>query len=307
MNKVAAYITAYEDKKALEKTILAIQRQSYSVLEIFIIDNSPKPILVAEYANIVVELHPENLGVAGGLKKGINWAIEKNYDFLWLFDQDSEPAIDALEKLVAQYHELSNKDEKIGIIAPTIFDINTQQEFPGCIFQEYKLIPISPSTDIKEFYRCDAVITSGCLVNIAAAKNVELPREDLFLDAVDYAYCLNFKKQGYEIIVVKNTLMLHRLGNYCEVTDRLAKVKKPVKTFICLPSRYYYACRNHTYFETRNSNLVNLHHSIFYRIKLLIDMLMRIIRYEPDLVLLKLSACILGTFDGLRGRLGKTW
>ena len=38
--KVAAYITAYEDIEALHKTIAAIQKQSYPILKIFIVDNS---------------------------------------------------------------------------------------------------------------------------------------------------------------------------------------------------------------------------------------------------------------------------
>lgn len=305
MYKVAVYITAYEEKEALENTIAAIRQQSYPVEEIFIVDNSPQQIVQTDlYQNTLVEFHPENLGVAGGLLQGICWARETGYDFLWLFDQDSQPAADALEKLINQYQKLSHQGEKIGIIAPTILDINIQQEFPGCVFQEYKLIP-GAHAQFNDYYKCDAVITSGSLVNMAAAKDVEFPTVDLFLDAVDYAYCLNFRKQGYEIIVIKDTIMLHRIGKYSQVVDRLAKDKKEVKTYLCPPSRYYYACRNHTFLETRNSNKRKLLSSIVYRIKSLIHMLTRIIRYEPDLVWLKLYACILGTLDGFCGKLGK--
>lgn len=306
--RVAAYITAYEEIEALDKTVTAIQKQSYPVEQIFIVDNSKTQVVADNrYEYTTVDFHPENLGVAGGLKIAINWAIEKEYDFIWLFDQDSEPSLDVLEKLLIKYQELSVKGKQIGIIAPVIIDINTKQEFSGCVFQQYKLVPISGCSEIKDFYQCDCVITSGSLVNISAAKCVELPREDLFLDAVDYAYCINFRNQGYEIIVVKNTMMKHRIGNYSKVKDRLFKGNKEVRTFICSPSRYYYACRNHTFFETRTSNKAMLNRSVIYRIKLLIEMIARVIRYEPDLVLLKIWACILGTFDGFRGKLGKTW
>lgn len=50
-----------------------------------------------------------------------------------------------------------------------------------------------------------------------------------------------------------------------------------------------------------------LYRSIAYRIKILLTMMERIIRYEPDYILIKLWACIVGTFDGFRGKLGKTW
>lgn len=306
--KIAAYITAYQDTQALEKTIAAIQKQSYSISEIFIIDNSQTPIISeTNYQNIRVEFHPENIGVDGGLKIAIKWAIEKAYDFLWLFDQDSQPLPNTLEILLTKYQELSIQNHHIGIIAPQILDINTSQQFPGYIFQDYKFVPFPGHSETDDYYTCDGVITSGSLVNLNAAKSVKLPQGNLFLDAVDYTYCMNFRHQGYEVIVVKNTIMPHRLGNYSQVKDRLSKINNPIITFTCLPSRYYYACRNHTYFETRQSNKRMLHFCLIHRFKMLMNMIIRIIRYEPDLVLLKIWACTFGTFDGLRGRLGKVW
>ncbi|BAY81020.1 glycosyl transferase family protein [Calothrix parasitica NIES-267] len=316
MYKVAAYITAYEDKEALSQTITAIQKQSHLISEIFIVDNSKKAIVETQkFQNIIVEPHPENIGVDGGLIIAIKWAIAKQYDFLWLFDQDSQPTVDCLEILLNKYQQLSVQNHHIGIISPQIIDINTSQELPGYVFQDYKFIPKNGHAQAKDYYTCNGVITSGSLVNLDAAKNVPLPKGDLFLDAVDYSYCMNFISQGYEVVLVKNVAMQHRLGHYSEVKDRFYKIKdklknqlnNPVFTFTCSPSRYYYACRNHTYFETRNSNKQMLPFCLFYRLKCLIDMIIRIIRYEPDSVLIKVGACILGTFDGFRGRLGKTW
>ncbi len=306
--RVAAYITAYQDLEALDKCITAIERQSYPVQEIFIVDNSITELFSqTRYRNTVVEFHPENIGVAGGLKIGIYWAIEKDYDFLWLFDQDSEPSYDILEKLLLKHQELSKTGVRAGIVSPVIFDINTNQEIPGCVFKQFKFLPVTDYCENQDFYQCDGVITSGSLVDLSVAKCVELPREDFFLDAVDYAYCMNFRNKGYEIVVVKNTIMKHRLANYSKVKARLRKEPKEVITFICSPSRYYYACRNHTFFETRNSSQRMLYRVFIYRLKFLVRMMERIVYYEPDSVLIKIWACILGTFDGFRGKLGKTW
>ena len=100
--KVAAYITAYQDSEALEKTIATIQKQSYKISKIFIVDNSTEPIISAtQYQDTIIEYHPENIGVDGGLNISLKWAIEQEYDFLWLFDQDSQPLTDSLEILLA--------------------------------------------------------------------------------------------------------------------------------------------------------------------------------------------------------------
>lgn len=307
--KVAAYITAYQEPEAVDKCINAIERQSYSVQEIFIVDNSKNELgLQSKYKNVVLDHHPENVGVAGGLNLAIRWAIEKGYDFLWLFDQDSQPDYDVLEKLLLKYQELSDTGVQIGIVTPKIIDVNTQQEFPGFVFNEFHLVPKAGYHEVQDFYDCDAVITSGSLVNLSAARCVELPKSDFFLDAVDYSYCMNFRKNGYQIIVVKDATMNHRIGKYSKVKDRQRKeTGEEVTTFLCSPSRYYYACRNHTYFETRAANKKMKYRAVKHRVEFSKMMIERIIRYEPELVALKVWACVVGTFDGLRGKLGKTW
>lgn len=307
--KVAAYMTAYQEIEAVERCMNALEKQSYPIQEIFIVDNSSSDLeLQHKYKNVKVERHPENIGVAGGLNIAIRWAIEKDYDFLWLFDQDSEPGADVLEKLLLKHQELSACGVKIGIIAPKIFEVNTQQEFPGYIFCDYQFVPKPGYLEIQDFYQCDGVITSGSLVNINAAKCVELPKSEFFLDAVDYSYCMNFRKKGYEIIVVKDTMMKHRIGKYSNVKVRKKKADgEEVVTFLCSPSRYYYACRNHTYFETRAAGRKMLYQAVKHRLKFSKMMIERIRLYEPDLVVPKIWACVIGTFDGLRGKLGKTW
>ena len=42
----------------------------------------------------------ENLGGAGGFNKGIRWAVEDGYEYLWLMDDDCLPEPEALEKLL---------------------------------------------------------------------------------------------------------------------------------------------------------------------------------------------------------------
>jgi len=91
--KVAAYITAY-GIAAVYKCIQAISKQSYQVIAVLVLDNSPVSII--QYDSIVVSHHPENIGIGEGLMIGIRWAI-KGYEFLWVFDQDSVPAPNCLE------------------------------------------------------------------------------------------------------------------------------------------------------------------------------------------------------------------
>ena len=88
--RIATYITAFEDYNALVQCLQCLQQQDYPIELTLIVDNS-KSLLLPSTDRLIVEHHPENIGVAGGLKRAIAWATQRNFDFLWAFDQDSTP------------------------------------------------------------------------------------------------------------------------------------------------------------------------------------------------------------------------
>jgi rhamnosyltransferase len=305
MYKVAAYITAYEDSEAVHRCINAIKQQSYPIETIFIVDNSRKNPIVVSQENIIIEYHPENIGIAGGLEKGVNWAISQGYDFLWTFDQDSEPKADVLEKLINKYQQLIEEGSSIGIIAPLPVDVDSGLELHGAIFQEYKRV-LPPGYEwAPEHYECDIVITSGSLVNLAAAKNVELPTKDLFIDGIDWLYCMNFRQKGYSVVVLKTAIMQHHLGSSQWYESPIRRRK--ILVYQYSPLRYYYMCRNHTFAETRLANKSKLHKVAVRRLQAMGEFINHLLLYESDLKFTKIWACLRGTIDGFQGNLGKTW
>lgn len=307
MYKIAAYLTVYQDLGSAQSCINALKQQTYLIESIYIIDNSPKSLIVTDYSQkIIVDYHTENIGIA------TKWAIEKNYDFLWTFDQDSEPASDALEKLIENYDKLKQQDTKIGIITPLVIDFQSDRELEGAIFYKYKFLPVSSFENNnprkfyqKEFYQCDIVITSGSLVNLKAAKNVEFPNEGLFIDAVYWDYCMNFINKNYQIVVVTIAFLKHNFGNF-KKNQNIGINKIPIYTYSAL--RYYYICRNHTFIESYLSKKTNYFHmTILYKLHSLAKKIYKILIYETEYKLLKIWACIRGTCDGFMGNLGKTW
>ncbi|WP_019502760.1 glycosyltransferase family 2 protein [Pseudanabaena sp. PCC 6802] len=311
--KVAAYITAYEDRNAVEHCVSALKKQTYPIQEIFIVNNSKEQLIspLLETDGIVADFHPENIGIASGIHIGVKWAINKGYDFLWTFDQDSEPLQDALEKLIFYYEKLSCQGLSIGIIAPRVIDVKSNLEIRGMIFEKYQFIPaaaphMNPQEAYHEdFYECDIVITSGSLISLANAKNVELPRQELFIDAVDWSYCMNFRDKGYAIVVVTEAILRHYLGTY-QSNKRFINTQIPIYTYS--PLRYYYTCRNHTFIETRLSLQQRyLYMSILFRVRTLVRKVIKIVFFEDDLKFLKIWACMRGTYDGFLGNIEKNW
>ena len=307
MYKIAVYVTAYQDVEALQACIGAIQHQSYPVSFIYIVDNSPQPLLDSKVSeNIIINHHPENIGISGGLNIALKWAIQQEYDFLWTFDQDSQPLPDVLEKLVNSYATLVKQGERIGVIAPLPVDIVTGQKWHGIIFDKYQFVESPLSQEDANIYECDAVITSGSLVSLPAAKNTDLPDEGFFIDAVDWEYCLKFRNNDYKIYVVKDAILEHRFGNSRPPQTIFRKIKFTIYDYS--PLRYYYICRNYTFVETRLvENQYYLARSILNRFKFIVIILIKIIFYEKSQISLKVWACFKGTYHGFIGKLGKTW
>jgi rhamnosyltransferase len=304
--KVAAYITAYEDWEAVNKCLYAIQKQTFPVDYLLIVDNSrtnqiPEQLIHLE--KVTVKSFPENIGISGGLKVAIDWFIESNYDFLWTFDQDSEAEPDCLEKLLFDYYQLVSQNLPVGIIAPLPIDNNTQIEVCGRNFEKYHLVPARNQEN--DLYECDVVITSGSLIPIKAAQNVELPNIDLFIDAVDWEYCINFKKKGYKIFVNRKAVIKHQFSDLLKA--RLPFIRANILINNYSPLRQYYICRNHTYFLIKNTSNNYLFLSFSSRLFYALRVIFKVTFYEPEQKLQKIWACLLGTFDGFRGKLGKSW
>ncbi|QFS45333.1 glycosyltransferase [Nostoc sphaeroides] len=303
-SKVAAYITCYQDQESANRCIQAIESQSFKVRAIYILDNSKKPLLLNNNSKLLLIHHyPNNIGIAEGLVKALEWAIAQEYDFLWTFDQDSLPAKNCLENLFEIYNKLSLEyGDKIGIIAPTAIDQKTGEVIQGTVFVGDQFIGCKHNNNV-DFYECDSPITSGSLISITAAKTVDPPRAELFIDGIDLDYGLRLRQQGFHNLIVTTATMYHNFGNPIKV--KLCQRDMTIHQYSSL--RNYYINRNHTYLETRYAQGLCRVTSCGRRIKYLLRRIVTILLFEPEEKTLKVWACLLGTFHGFQGKLGKTW
>lgn len=302
--KVAAYITCYQDQESSNRCIQAIESQSIQVTSIYIVDNSDQPLLLHSNSNLLlINCYPNNVGIAEGLVKSLEWAISQEYDFLWTFDQDSIPTANCLEILLATYYKLSQIDNyKIGIIAPTPVDSTTGKIIEGAIFYHDHFVAIKHNNS-ADHYECDSPITSGSLISLSAAKTISPPYADLFIDGIDLDYGFRLKQKGFYNLIVTQAIMYHNFGNPTQI--KFLNQERYIQEYSAL--RYYYICRNHTYLETRFSQGYYRLSSLIRRIKYMLLKIFLIMLYNFENKQLKIWACLLGTYHGLIGKLGKYW
>jgi rhamnosyltransferase len=305
--QVAAYITVYEDLHAVQQCLRGIERQTYPVKEVIIVDNSAEnPLQLSALATklpIVLKAFPQNLGVAGGLRVALKWAFDQGYDFLWTFDQDSIPAPDCLEKLLEIYQTFHSKSYPLGIVAPTALDVRTQTTITAANFEKDQFIgyhPVNPTT----CYECDAPITSGSLISLVAAQRVfsTSPIASLVIDGVDLEYGMTLKKKGYHHLIITQAKLYHCFGNPLTI-QWLGREKK---IYQYSPVRHYYICRNYTYLALRYSRGKHWFSALRRRFNYLIKTSIVIYLFDPQEKFMKIQACWLGTFEGLLSKWRKS-
>jgi rhamnosyltransferase len=238
---IASVTVAYNGKEFLARHLDALLQQTHALQEIIVVNNastdSTVQLLSERYPQVTVIDLAANAGVGGGYAAGLDYALNgKKHDWVWLFDQDSVPRQDGLQRLLEGLRSLEDDASQTAVLAPVCVHGNTQRRYPGLRWrngwQKCK------ATSQVEFV--DAVISSGSLVRAEHVRKVGLPRADFFIDYVDFEHCLRLRKHGYKIAVVRESLLEHAVGNPRVI--RLASLSYIWSDHA--PWREYYKTRN---------------------------------------------------------------
>jgi rhamnosyltransferase len=181
---------------------------------------------LALHDKIVTIVNGINVGIATALNKGAREAIQRGYEFLLTMDQDSF----ALPEMVDTLKEcfLNNDKHPLAIASP--FHLTVEDEMPDPTARSFQ--------DVMEV---DAVWTSGNLLNLSAYKVAGPFEDDLFIDFVDYEYCLRLKRHGYRIVQSNRAILRHTIGNNL---TRINTFFLPLYVSHHAPLRRYYITRN---------------------------------------------------------------
>ncbi len=226
-NNICAGIVLYNpNEKRLTENIESILPQ---VSKLILVDNaSINTESVLNYwrqdSKIKIIKNIKNEGIAKALNQMCETASIENYKWILTLDQDSVcPSI--LIDSFMRYTE----DNSVGIVCPQ-FELNID----GYLFKKV----------VEDSELVDYCITSASLTNLDAWNKSGKFDEWMFIDCVDYDFCLKLKKMGYKIIRVNNIIINHEVGN--------PQIKKlPFGRKIVLhnhsPLRNYYISRNTVY------------------------------------------------------------
>jgi rhamnosyltransferase len=207
---VAIVVTYDPDLDLLSEQLSRLIPQ---VTEAILIDNGSLCDLVAwnalrESAAAAVIALGENHGIAAAHNVGIQWARNRNAQYVLLMDQDSIPEPDMVQQLVfAISKRLSAAavgsrylDERQNNPPPFIRIQGLTLQRCACE-EEHSVVPV------------DYLVSSGCLIPISILDKIGRMRDDLFIDCVDIEWGLRARHHGFQSYGVCSAHMRHTLGD----------------------------------------------------------------------------------------------
>jgi rhamnosyltransferase len=232
LNICAVIITYHPDKDLPER----IEKIISQVAKVVIVDNnSPDKSLnmlnkLSSQKKIDLIVNNDNLGIATALNQGLYYAIKCGYTWVLTLDQDTIPFPTMIQHLIKAYFDCPYRD-LVGIIGSNSNELNTSKIF---------MCDIKGHTSWKEVKE---VITSGSLMSLHIFNIIGSFKEDLFIDLVDFEYCLRLRSNGYKNIITNNVIMSQSYGSLS--INKYIFFKKIVRDYS--PLRNYYRTRNGLY------------------------------------------------------------
>ena len=187
-----------------------------------------------------------NLGLGAAQNAGIQRARSAGASHVLILDQDSEPMLDMVDRLLAASNRLQSAGVSVAAVAPVYVDqvTGTRSGFVRLGLFDYKKQFVTPDQDPVEAH---FVISSGSLIPMGALDEIGLIDEDLFIDHVDTEWCLRALSKGFKLFGIPSAQMFHSLGNKRKRVWVMRWRNVPYHS----PFRYYYMLRNGVLLQKR--------------------------------------------------------
>lgn len=239
---VGAVIVAFRpDEERILRLAGVLAQQVDRVL---LVDNTPGGSGLARAtlpAGVTLLPLGENLGIAAGFNAGIEALRPQAPDYVFLSDQDSEPAADIVAQLLAAHRQLADAGRKVAVTG-AIFVDPRDGHVEGFPVQGWRRLRFRTEPDGSGYVPASLLISSGSLIPWSVLDDVGLMNAGLFIDLVDVEWCYRAAALGYAVYGVPAARMVHTIGDdFIEYSFPFGKLRR---RSLHSPFRIYFQLRN---------------------------------------------------------------
>ena len=217
---VAAVVLNYNGKKVTLETLESLSQMDYPRVDLVVVDNGSTDgswEAVAEAFPAVTQVKvEENHGISYGVNHGLRHAMERDYDYVLLLNNDIEVAPDMLTEMV----KVAETDPSIGCVGPKAYyywDRERLWSAGGILrFKESVTRERGDGEIDRGQYDADGEVSyvNGCAMLMRRrALEVTGPwDDDYYLGVEDADWCVRMKRQGFRCVYAHKAILWHMIG-----------------------------------------------------------------------------------------------
>jgi len=263
---IAVILVNWKKYNLTSKCIDSLNKSNYKNFKIILVDNeySEKSLidLRNKHKELIVFKEKNNLGFAGGNNIGIRYALENDYDYIMLLNNDTE----VKENFILPLVERIEKDHSLGAVQPLILNFSNKSIIWNAGGKLNKFLGLT-STRLNNNKLNSSIVfddytdwISGCCILIKSEilTKVGLLDEKFFNYYEDVDWSLRMKNLGYDLGFVKESIIYHHGSS--------SSKNKKTKEGVISSKIHYFNIRNHILLLKKHKNLFNFFGIIFFQI-----------------------------------------
>lgn len=302
--QVSCVILNWNNYPDTSECIDSLLQLSYDEFDVIVVDNGSADVsgerLQEEYEDVTVLFTDRNLGFGGGNNRGIQEAMNRGADYIWILNDDvlvpetdsldvlveqmeSEPSMAALTPLVTEYPKTDEVWFREGYIdwrSGNAGHVNSSRWFVDWRFR-------SETEPADSLVYHDYLPLCSALIRTEVFKELGLLPEEYFLYNEDVVLCSRAARAGYEIATETDVKIHHKVS---ASTDSRRS-----------PTHLYYLTRNRLLFKREFEDEFSLSFYGFFLWWLLLNLIDQIVHRNWA----NMGAIITGLVDGVAGRSGR--
>ena len=263
---IAVILVNWKKYNLTSNCIDSLNKSNYKNFKIILVDNEYSEKSLIELKNkhkeLLVFKEKNNLGFAGGNNIGIRYALENDYDYIMLLNNDTE----VKENFILPLVERIEKDHFLGAVQPLILNFSNKSIIWNAGGKLNKFLGLT-STRLNNNKLNSSIVfddytdwISGCCILIKSEilTKVGLLDEKFFNYYEDVDWSLRMKNLGYDLGFVKESIIYHHGSSS-------SKNKKNTGGLIS-SKIHYFNIRNHILLLKKHKNLFNFFGIVFFQI-----------------------------------------
>jgi len=263
---IAVILVNWKKYNLTSKCIDSLNKSNYKNFKIILVDNeySEKSLidLRNKHKELMVFKEKNNLGFAGGNNIGIRYALENDYDYIMLLNNDTE----VKENFILPLVERIEKDHFLGAVQPLILNFSNKSIIWNAGGKLNKFLGLT-STRLNNNKLNSSIVfddytdwISGCCILIKSEilTKVGLLDEKFFNYYEDVDWSLRMKNLGYDLGFVKESIIYHHGSS--------SSKNKKTKEGVISSKIHYFNIRNHILLLKKHKNLFNFFGIVFFQI-----------------------------------------